>query len=193
MVTRGSPASSATGSMPRGKETWRRRLYRWAPSRAVSRRRRARRIADGGRRYTARNAVLNRRMLANPAANAIAAIGIGVSSTSALARCTRRVVATAVGEAPACRPKSRRRCRAVIPSVSARSSTLLPSSRKPRSISRSARETEAAAPCHAGVPGAVSGRHRKQGRKPARSAAAAVGKKTTLRDLAGFTGQVGRQ
>jgi len=70
---------------------------------------------------------------------------------------------------------------------------VLPSSRNPRSMSRSARETVAAAPCHAGVPGAVSGRHRKQGRKPARSAAAAVGKKTTLRDLAGFTGQVGRQ
>ncbi len=60
-------------------------------------------------------------------------------------------------------------------------------------VDRNARETVAAAPCHAGVPGAVSGRHRKQGRKPARSAAAAVGKKTTLRDLAGFTGQVGRQ
>ena len=45
-------------------------------------------------------------MLANPAANAIAAIGIGVSSTSAFARCTRRVVATAVGEAPACRTNS---------------------------------------------------------------------------------------
>jgi len=58
---------------------------------------------------------------------------------------------------------------------------------------RSARLTDAAAPRQAGVPGAVSGRHRKHGRKPARSAAAAVGKNTTLRDLAGFTGQVGRQ
>jgi hypothetical protein len=69
----------------------------------------------------------------------------------------------------------------------------LPSSRNPPSMSRMARETVAAAPRHAGVPGAVSGRHRKQGRNPARSAAAAVGKKTTLRDWAGFTGQVGRQ
>ncbi len=60
-------------------------------------------------------------------------------------------------------------------------------------MSRSARETVAAEPCHAGVPGAVSGRHRKHGRKPARSAAAAVGKKTTLDDLAGLTGQMGRQ
>jgi hypothetical protein len=44
---------------------------------------------------------LNRRRLANPAANAIAAIGIAVSSISRLARCTRRVVATAPGDAPA--------------------------------------------------------------------------------------------
>ena len=132
-------------------------------------------------------------MLANPAANAIADIGIAVPSTKAFARCTRRVVATAVGEAPAWRSNNRRRCRAVIPSVSARSPTLLPSSRYPRSMSRSARETVAAAPRHAGVPGAASGRQRKQGRNPARSAAAAVGKNTTFRDLAGFTGQVGRQ
>jgi hypothetical protein len=131
-------------------------------------------------------------MLVKPAAKAIADIGIAVLSTSALARCTRRVVATAVGEAPAWRAKSRRRCRGVMPSVSARSSTL-PSSRKPRSMSRSARDTVAAAPRQAGVPGAVSGRQRRQGRKPARSAAAAVRKKTTLRDRAGFTGQVGRQ
>jgi hypothetical protein len=60
-------------------------------------------------------------------------------------------------------------------------------------MSRRARETDAPAPFQAGVPGAASGRHRRHGRKPARSAAAAVGKKTTFRDLAGFTGQVGRQ
>jgi len=60
-------------------------------------------------------------------------------------------------------------------------------------MSRNARDTVAAAPRHAGVPGAVSGRQRRHGRNPACSAAAAVGKKTTLRDLAGFTGHVGRQ
>ena len=60
-------------------------------------------------------------------------------------------------------------------------------------MSRSARDTVEAAPRHAGVPGAASGRQRKHGRKPARSAAAAVGKKTTFLDWAGFTGQVGRQ
>jgi hypothetical protein len=150
-------------------------------------------MALGALRYTARNAALNRRMLVNPAANAMADIGMSVPSIRAFARCTRRVVATAVGEAPAWRRNRRRRCRAVMPSVSARSSTVPASSRNPRSIRRSARETLAAAPCHAGVPGAVSGRQRKQGRKPARSAAAAVAKKTTLRDRAGFTGQVGRQ
>jgi hypothetical protein len=60
-------------------------------------------------------------------------------------------------------------------------------------MSLRARVTDAAAPRHAGVPGAVSGRHRKHGRNPARSAAAAVGKNATLRDFAGSTGQVGRQ
>jgi len=132
-------------------------------------------------------------MLVNPAANATADIGSTVSSMSVFARCTRRVVATAVGEAPAWRRNSRRRWRAVIPSASARASTRRPSSRNPRSMSRSARETLAAAPRQAGVPGAASGRHRRHGRNPARSAAAAVAKNTTLPDLAGFTGHVGRQ
>ena len=58
---------------------------------------------------------------------------------------------------------------------------------------RSARETVAAVPRYAALPGAVSGRHRRQGRKPAVSAAAAVGKKITLGDRAGRTGQTGRQ
>jgi len=48
-------------------------------------------------------------MLVKPAANATADIGSAVSSMSVLARCTRRVVATAVGEAPAWRRNSRRR------------------------------------------------------------------------------------
>ena len=132
-------------------------------------------------------------MLAKPDAKAIADIDIAVPSTRAFARCTRRVVATAVGEASAWRRNNRRRCRAVIPSVSARAPTLASPSRNPCSMSRSARDTVAAAPRHAGVPGAVSGRHRKHGRNPARSAAAAVGKNTTFFDLAGFTGHVGRQ
>jgi hypothetical protein len=56
------------------------------------RRRLARRAAVGGLRNTARNVALNRRMLANPSAKAIADIGSAVPSTSAFARCTRRVV-----------------------------------------------------------------------------------------------------
>jgi len=47
-----------------------------------ARRRLARRTAVGGLRYTARNAALNRRMLANPAAKAMADIGSAVPSTS---------------------------------------------------------------------------------------------------------------
>jgi hypothetical protein len=66
-----------------------------------ARRRLALRTSDGGLRYTARNGALNRRILANPAAKAIADIGSEVSSTSAFARWTRRVVAMAVDEAPA--------------------------------------------------------------------------------------------
>jgi hypothetical protein len=58
-------------------------------------------MANGGRPYTARRAALNRRMLENPAAKAMPAIGIGVSSSNRFARWTRRVVATAVGDAPA--------------------------------------------------------------------------------------------
>jgi len=40
-------------------------------------------------------------MLANPAANAMADIGITVSSISRFARCTRQVVTTAIGDTPA--------------------------------------------------------------------------------------------
>jgi cyanate permease len=50
-------------------------------------------------------------MLANPAAKAISDMDIAVRSTRTLARCTRRVVARAAGEAPACRSNSRRRWR----------------------------------------------------------------------------------
>src|SRR5262245_11676270 len=79
------------------------------PARARRRPRLVRRTAVGGLRYTAWNAALNRRMLPNPAENATADIGIDVSSISRLARWTRRVVATAIGEAPAWRANSRRR------------------------------------------------------------------------------------
>src|SRR5213594_4874691 len=95
-------------------------------------------------------------MLAKPAANAIADIGIAVSSTRAFARCTRRVVATAVGGAPAWRKNSRRTWRAVIPSLSARSSTRRPSSRNPRSMSLRAAETAPGTPAWQGAAATVS-------------------------------------
>ena len=50
------------------------------------------------------------------------------------------------------------------------------SSSTPSPIRPSARETTPDVPDHAGVPGDASGRQRKHGRKPAASAAAAVGK-----------------
>jgi hypothetical protein len=56
-----------------------------------------------------------------------------------------------------------------------------------------ARPTVERVPFHAGLPGAVSGRQRKQGRKPARSAAAADGKNTTFSERGGRTGHTGRQ
>ncbi len=48
------------------------------------------------------------------------------------------------------------------------------SSRAPSWMSASARRTTADVPSHAGVPGAASGRQRRQGRKPASAAAAAL-------------------
>ena len=63
----------------------------------------------------------------------------------------------------------------------------------PWRISRNALETSAELPIHAGVPGAVSGRQRRQARKPASSAAAAHQKNSTFSSFAGRAGQIGRQ
>ena len=100
--------------------------------------------------------------------------------------------ATSLGVAPVWRRNSRSRWRGPMPSRSARSLTDARSS-KPSLISRMARPTVERVPLQAGLPGAVSGRQRRQGRKPARSAAAADGKNTTFSDRAGRTGQIGRQ
>ena len=45
----------------------------------------------------------------------------------------------------------------------------------------------------AGLPGAASGRQRRQGRKPCAIAASALGKKRTLARLGVMAGQIGRQ
>ena len=68
-----------------------------------------------------------------------------------------------------------------------------PSSSAPLSMRRSARETVAAVPIQRGVPGAVSGRQRRQGRNPAASAAAAQEKKSRFLRNGGRAGQMGRQ
>jgi hypothetical protein len=60
-------------------------------------------------------------------------------------------------------------------------------------MSRKARATVVEVPAQGGVPGAVSGRQRKQGRKPAACAAAAQGKKRQLARRGARAGQTGRQ
>ena len=76
--------------------------------------------ARGGRRGAARAAAasnalfiaaLKRRRLAKPAACAISVIGSAVSSSSFFAKWTRRVCATASGDAPRCSSNRRRRWR----------------------------------------------------------------------------------
>jgi hypothetical protein len=82
------------------------------------------------------------------------------------------------GGHPKARVKRRRRCRGVMPMRDAIPSS--PSSSKTPASMRSAasRDRRASSPAAAAVPeGAVSGRQRRQGRNPACSAAAALGKK----------------
>ena len=135
-----------------------------------------RRSALGGRRNSCWKVSLKRRMLPNPAASAISAIGRRVSWISCLANSTRLVCATVMGEAPRCCWNRRRNCRSPMPSRSASASTLAPSpSSAPSAIRARPRETVFEVPRHEPRSGAVSGRQRRQGRKPASCAAAALG------------------
>src|SRR5579863_7819225 len=104
----------------------------------------------------------------------------------------RRVSATATGVAPKCRKNKRRRWREPMPSRCANASTP-PSSNPLSAIKRNARETVVDVPTHAGVPGELSGRQRRQGRKPASAAAAAVGKYRQFFSFAVGAGQIERQ
>jgi len=90
-------------------------------------------------------------------------IGSAVSSISRFAKCRRWVCATASGEAPTWRVNNRLRCRLVTPSRSA-SCSMSASSSAPVAIRRRPRRTVVEVPLHAGEPGAVSGRQRRQGR-----------------------------
>ena len=62
-----------------------------------------------------------------------------------------------------------------------------------RIVSETTRPTASARRSHSGEPGVASGLHRLHARKPARCAAAAVGKKHTLVGRAAGDGQLGRQ
>ena len=150
------------------------------------------RSAEGGAPKLARIEWLNWRTLAKPAAKAISASGRSLSSSRRRARWVRRARAMAPGATPMCVVKSRPRWRAPMPSRAAKASRSS-SSRAPAEISRSARATSAGLPTQAGVPGAVSGRQRRQARKPAASAAAAHAKKRTFSRRGVRAGQIGRQ
>jgi hypothetical protein len=86
----------------------------------------------------------------------------------------------------------RRSCRSPRPRRPASASTSASSS-APCSIRLKPRDTVFEVPRQAPRSGAVSGRQRKQGRKPASCAAAAVGKKMTFFDSGVRAGQTGRQ
>ena len=63
----------------------------------------------------------------------------------------------------------------------------------PSVMRRRARLTVVEVPFQAGVPGTVSGRQRRQGRKPAATASSADLKYRTFSRLAGGDGQIGLQ
>ena len=90
----------------------------------------AARAALGGRCFA--NASLKRRLLPKPAASAICVIGSEVCSSRQTAKCSRRVCATASGEAPTCRANSRSRCRGPMPSRAASAVDGVPRRARPR-------------------------------------------------------------
>ena len=137
---------------------------------------------------------MKRRTLPKPADSATSVIGSCVSWIRCLANSTRRVCATAIGEAPRCCWNSRRNCRPPTPSRSASASTPASlSSSAPSAISFIARDTVLDEPRQKARSGAVSGRQRRQGRKPASCAAAAEAKKRQFSNLGVRAGQIGRQ
>ena len=99
---------------------------------------------------------LKRRRLPKPAANATSTIFMRVSWSSCFASSTRRVCATAIGDAPRCLSKRRRSWRSPMPRRSARPSTS-PSSSAPSAISASARDTRARRRAPAGEIGRAFG------------------------------------
>ena len=146
----------------------------------------------GGTPYTSRTVSLNCRTLANPDANAMSAIPIGVVSTSSRAVCARWARARASGPAPSSADSTRPRWRSEYPRRVASPGT--PSrSTTPSPISRIARPARSARTFQSGEPGTASGRQRRQARKPRSWAAAAVGQNSTLVAFGVIAGQEGRQ
>ena len=115
---------------------------------------------------------LNCRTLPNPAAKAMSVKLRSVSSRRRRAKCARRERATWSGVAPICSANSRRRWRALTP-MRAASSFSVRWSRKPSMISRTARHTSSGPSTQASRSDVRYGRHWKQARSPAASAAAA--------------------
>ena len=177
----GRPVGAAAASRRRRGRAGRRRSF-------------ARRSALGGRPNSLRKISLKRRTLPKPAASATSVIGRRVSWISCLANSTRRVCATAIGEAPRCCWNSRRSWRPPTPSRSASASTPASLRRARPRRSAPARATRCWR-CRARAPssGAVSGRQRRQGRKPASWAAAAEAKKRQFSNFGVRAGQIGRQ
>jgi len=96
------------------------------------------------------------------------------------------------GVTPKCATNKRRKCLDVTPNRSLKATTPAWSS-SPAAINFKPRVTVALVPDQAGVPGADSGRQRKQGLNPAIPAAAAEAKNITFSGLGRRTRQTGRQ
>ena len=217
----GRPWPRRAGAAARGgtscRRTTRRRGRHWTPSRSSSHRpSNGRRVASrstivagdraalpraaalsrrsrGVVAKTARTVSLNWRMLANPAAKATSREPQVGRLDEQSGRCAR------AGPGPA--PGRRRRPRR--PAAGAGGARCSRAGRRARRRppGRPRRRRSAASPgrrCRPGrstraSPGTASGRQRRQARKPASWAAAAVGKKRTLRRFGVVAGQLGRQ
>ena len=119
--------------------------------------------AGGRQPVVRRNKALNRRTLSNPLAKAIRAIGRSDSVSSCLARSSRRVWASSIGETPYSDRTDRRSCRSLRPRSRASFSTLPPSFRAPASIRAAA------------IPRCGPRRQPGHGRAPARGGTAGTG------------------
>ncbi len=136
---------------------------------------------------------LNCRIDPYPAANAMSDTGSAVASSSRRAVWARRLRASVSGPTPNSATSVRCRCRSLTASVPARAATPSSWSQAPSAISRRARPARSARTFQSGEPGTLSGRHRRQVRNPAASAAAATRKKRTFSGFGVRAGQIGRQ